>query len=46
MRCAVVLFGLLLPLPAFAQAPQGRYQGTAFDQKPDGTRGTQIARFS
>lgn len=50
MRFLVALLVLLSPQAASAQEPrgenpQGRYQGLAFDLRPDGTRGAQVALF-
>ena len=45
MRSAVLLLGFLFAIPACAQELPGRYQGSAIEEKPDGTRGAQVALF-
>jgi len=45
LRFAIVLLALVHVLPAPAQELLGRYQGSAIEQKSDGTRGAQVQLF-
>jgi hypothetical protein len=45
LRFAIVLLVLVRGLPSPAQELLGRYQGSAIEQKSDGTRGAQVQLF-
>lgn len=45
MKFAMIFLGFLCVLPSSAQELPGRYQGSAIDQKSDGTRGAQVQLF-
>ena len=45
MRSAVLFLGFLCAIPACAQELPGRYQGSAIEEKPDGTQGAQVPLF-
>src|SRR5438874_10768151 len=45
MRFAVLFLGFLYAIPSSAQELPGRYQGSAIEEKSDGTQGAQVQLF-